>query len=120
MLGVVGCVTHHDVEAQSAPGLPHRRTEVGRVVARPAAHDGGRDQVGAHVSDSGEFRPEALLEQGVAAAANEVRTDVSGLEPRRVDRPLRSRVDQAENAGASENGVEKLVECPPFKRRCSA
>jgi hypothetical protein len=106
-LGVVPGVAQERVQRAPAARRPHRRPELGRVLARPAADVGGQEQVAAGLQHGRQLGPAPLPPP--AAAPGEVAADVAGLVPGRIDRRPRLRRDQAALArpgdGVAEEGV---------------
>jgi hypothetical protein len=72
------------------------------------------------VADRGQFGPEPLGKRFLPAPADVVAADVANLVARGVDGGFGVRVDQAERASASEDGVQELFKSPFLSRRCSA
>jgi hypothetical protein len=90
------------------------------VVARSANHIRAGDQVRLGVADQRELGPAATPEAAVTATFDEVGADVAALQARGVNGPLGLGGEQAEVAGAVENGGQQANESPFFKSRSSA
>lgn len=120
MLGIIARIGKRGVEGQEGSRLPHRRGEVGRVLARPGAGNRAEDQMRMHMDNGGELGPGPLAVPRTSAAQAEVGADVPGLEPGGVHGGHRRRVDQAGIPRPPGDRGLGAAEGPPLSNRGAA
>ena len=114
VLGVEDAVTQERVHRAAAPGGPHRRPELWRVLARAAGQVRREEQVAPGLQDRGQLGPGALPPPlvGLLGSPGEVPADVPGLIPGGVDGRLGLGGDQAARPrfgdGLTQEGIDPL------------
>ena len=113
VLGIVARVAEGRVDPNEGRGLSHGWGEIGRVLARVDTRHRAQDEVGVGMNHGGELGPGALPMTRAPAAQPEVGAHVPRLEPGRVQRGDRRRIDQAAPVGAPDHHGLSAAEGPP-------
>lgn len=120
VLAVVGGIGQQPVEVDVARSLTHGLWELRRVVARPPARHGPREQVRVGFTHDRELRPMPSRVRLGARSTHIVGTGVPALQAGGIDGPLGVFPDQAGGSGPVEHCVQEALESPFFRRRFSA
>jgi hypothetical protein len=114
VLGIVARIGQRGIDPGQCGGLPHRRGEVRRVLARPDAGHRADDQMRVGVDDGRQLRPSPLpVTRPVRPPHTEGGTDVPRLEAGRVHSRHRRGVDQAACSRPLDGGGLNPEESPP-------
>jgi hypothetical protein len=115
-LGVVGRVAHQAMNRRVTNSLHDGRQKVGRVVAGTTPHPRGGDQMTGMMGDGGQLGITPIAFHS-AGAGQKMTTDVVTFQARRIDRGLRSLLDQAAFVGNTENRRKESVKSPFLRSR---
>ena len=118
-LGIVRSIPEESVDRQVTNGLRDRGNKVRCVIARPVSNFQRGNQVAGMMRNECDFWEAAELLHP-AGAGQEVSADVVALQSRRVDRSLRTLLDQAALTGNTENSGEESLKSPFFRSRSCA
>lgn len=119
-LGVVGGVAHEGVELEPSAGLLEGLLKVGRVVARPLAHDDGGNQMGFVMADDADLNEGSSALAAAILPRQEVAADVARLEAGRINGSTATSAKPAASVRMTKDGVQDPVGALFFSRRAAA